>query len=67
MRKPIAVVAVLAFMALWIWGAGTIGSGLTGAPGWLQLVYYLIAGLGWILPLRPVFVWMNSGVQPDED
>ena len=29
MRKPIAVLVMLAFMALWIWGAGTAGSRLT--------------------------------------
>lgn len=67
MRKPIAVLVVLAFMALWIWGAATIGTQMTDMSGWLQLGFYLVAGLGWILPLRPVFKWMNSGAPPDED
>ncbi len=67
MRKPIAIIAVLIFMGVWIWGAGTIGTQLTGMPGWQQLVFYVVAGLGWIVPLRPLFKWMNSGIQPGED
>lgn len=67
MRKPVAVLVMLTFMALWIWGAGTVGSRLTEASGWLQLVYYVVAGFGWILPLRPLLKWMNANEPPEED
>jgi Protein of unknown function (DUF2842) len=67
MRKPIAVLVMLAFMALWIWGAGTVGSRLTEMPSWLQLGFYLVAGFGWILPLRPLLKWMNANQPPEED
>lgn len=67
MRKPVAILLMLAFMALWVWGAATIGSRLTGAPSWLQLVFYVVAGIGWVLPLRPLFLWMNANQPPEED
>ncbi|MEX1251527.1 MAG: DUF2842 domain-containing protein [Hyphomonas sp.] len=67
MRKPIAVLLMLAFMALWIWGAATIGMYMTGASVWLQLLYYIVAGFGWILPLRPLLKWMNANAPPEED
>ena len=67
MRKPIAMLVMLAFMALWIWGAGTVGTHLTGIPDWAQLVFYVVAGIGWILPLRPLLKWMNANEVPDED
>ncbi len=67
MRKLIAIAVMLAFMALWIWGAGTVGTHLTGASPWLQLVFYVVAGIGWILPLRPVLKWMNANEVPEED
>jgi hypothetical protein len=67
MRKPVAILLMLAFMALWIWGAGTIGSRLTGVSGWLQLVFYVVAGIGWVFPLRPLFLWMNANQPPEED
>jgi len=59
-RKPIAILALFAVLIVWIVAAATIGSAITGAPGWIQLVFYVMAGFGWILPLRPVFLWMNS-------
>jgi len=67
MRKPVAILLMLAFMALWVWGAATIGSRLTGVSGWLQLVFYVVAGIGWVLPLRPLFLWMNANQPPEED
>lgn len=60
MRKPIATLLLLSFIAFWIWIAGTVGSALTDAPQFLQLIFYIVAGLGWILPLRPLFKWMNA-------
>jgi predicted membrane channel-forming protein YqfA (hemolysin III family) len=67
MRKPVAILLMLAFMALWVWGAATIGSRLTDAPSWLQLVFYVVAGIGWVFPLRPLFLWMNANQPPEED
>lgn len=59
-RKPIAILALLAILISWVVIAATIGSAITGAPGWVQLVFYVVAGIGWIVPLRPIFMWMNS-------
>lgn len=67
MRKPVAVLVLLVFMALWIWGAGTVGSRLIEMPGWVQLIFYVVAGFGWILPLRPLLKWMNANQSPEED
>lgn len=67
MRKLVAIAIMLGFMALWIWAAATIGTRLTAWPGWAQLAFYGVAGIGWILPLRPVLAWMNSVEQPPDD
>jgi len=29
-------------------------------PIWAQSLFYLAAGLVWLLPLRPLLVWMNK-------
>ncbi|WP_300392070.1 DUF2842 domain-containing protein [Henriciella sp.] len=60
MRKIIASLVMLAFLAVWIFLAGTIGTRLTEAPDWLQLVFYIFAGIAWVLPLRPLMRWMNA-------
>ncbi len=67
MRKLIAIAVLLTFMLLWIWGAATAGTRLAGASPWLQLVFYILVGFGWILPLRPLLKWMNANEVPDED
>ncbi len=27
----------------------------------LELIMYVVLGFGWILPLKPVFIWMGKG------
>ena len=60
-RRIIASLALLIFLVVWVWGAATLGTYLTTGPKWLSLLYFIVAGIGWVLPLRPVFKWMNSG------
>lgn len=60
-RRILACVIILVFLGVWIWGAATLGTYLATAPKWLALIYFVTAGVGWALPLRPVFKWMNSG------
>lgn len=60
-RKPAGIFAILALIALW---AGVIVS-LAGTVGrWpvlVQAIFYLIAGIAWILPLKPLLRWMETG------
>lgn len=64
-RRILASVGVLVFLAVWIIAAATIGTYLATAPKWLSLLFFIIAGIGWVFPLRPLFKWMNSGSAPD--
>ena len=64
-RRIIASIILLLFLAFWVWAAASIGSQLATAPKWLTLIFYVVAGIGWAVPLKPVFAWMNSG--PEED
>ena len=66
MRKGLAAIAILAIIAIWIVLVGTIGSRITEWPFWAQLPFYVIAGIAWILPVRPVLRWMNSA-EPSTD
>ena len=38
-RKIVAIFILFAIMLGWIVSAATIGSQMTGAPGWLQLLF----------------------------
>ncbi|MEL6661967.1 MAG: DUF2842 domain-containing protein [Pseudomonadota bacterium] len=59
-RKPIAILALFAVLGVWIVVATMIGSAIATAPGLLQLIFYIVAGIGWVIPMRPIFMWMNS-------
>lgn len=59
-RKPMGVLFILAIIAVW----GIIIASLSPwiALAWwpVQAVFYLVAGIVWILPLGPVLRWMES-------
>jgi hypothetical protein len=59
-RKAIGCAGLLLYLALYAAGAATLGTALAPAlPAWGELVYYAVAGVIWILPLKPLFGWMN--------
>ena len=60
-RRIVASLILLIFLGFWIWGAATIGTMLATAPKWMSLIFFVVAGIGWAVPLKPVFAWMNSG------
>lgn len=60
-RRIVASFVLMAFLAFWVWGAATIGTQLANAPKWATLFFFIVAGFGWVFPLKPVFGWMNSG------
>lgn len=65
LRKIITSLAMLGFIALWIFLAATIGTQLTGMPQAVQLGFYVIAGVAWVFPLRPILRWMNQPRETD--
>jgi hypothetical protein len=60
-RKPAGIFAILALIAGWavliVSMSGEVGSW----PILLQAIFYLIAGIAWILPLKPLLRWMETG------
>jgi hypothetical protein len=65
-RRLIASLVILVFLGFWIWAAGSIGSRLADGPAWRALIFFVIAGLGWAVPLRPVLRWMNAGPEASD-
>jgi len=63
-RKLIGTVALLLLVAVWALLAMALAqSALTDVSYWTALLYYVIAGLGWVLPAMPLIRWM---VRPDQ-
>lgn len=59
-RKFVGMLALLAFMVLWIWAAVSLSVFVpTFWP--FQLIYYVVVGTGWFVPMVPLVKWMNRG------
>jgi hypothetical protein len=61
-RKAVGCLALLAYMSTYALLAASLGVMLAPQlPAWGELAYYAVAGVIWILPLKPLFGWMNRG------
>lgn len=60
-RKAVGCAALLFYLFGYIGIVAAIGAAaLSALPSWAQLVFYAFAGIVWILPLKPLFAWMNG-------
>ena len=58
-RKLIGTVALLALVIGWgLLAMALAQSVLTNINGWVATIYYIVAGLGWVLPAMPLISWM---------
>lgn len=61
-RKAAGCFVLLAYLAIYAALAASAGVWLAPLlPTWAELLFYLVAGLVWIFPLKPLFGWMNRG------
>ncbi len=61
LRKPLGILAILIFVVAWCVGSVTLFAQLTGWSNLALLPLYIIAGVAWIAPLKPVLRWMELG------
>lgn len=60
-RKPVGMLAILVAIAIWAVLVTSL-SGVVGGWHWaLQLAFYIVTGIVWITPMRPLLVWMETG------
>ncbi len=58
-RKLIGTVGLLLLVAVWsLLTMALAQSVLTDINGWVAAAFYVITGLGWVLPAMPLVAWM---------
>jgi len=63
-RKLIGTVALLLLVTAWgLIAMALAQSVLTDINGVVAAIFYVVAGLGWVLPAMPLIAWM---ARPDE-
>jgi hypothetical protein len=60
-RKPAGIFAILALIAIWAVLIVSLSATVGQWPILIQAIFYLIAGIIWILPLKPLLRWMETG------
>jgi hypothetical protein len=59
-RKFVGTVALLVLVLVWgLLAMALAQSVLTNINGFVAAIYYVIAGLGWVLPAMPLITWMT--------
>jgi Protein of unknown function (DUF2842) len=60
-RKPAGMLAILMLISIWVF----VIVSLSGYIGQIHILaqgfVYLVAGIVWIAPLRPLMIWMETG------
>lgn len=60
-RKPAGIGLILALIAGWAVLVVTLAEALGEQPWPVWAFYYTITGIAWVLPLKPLLRWMETG------
>lgn len=60
-RKPAGMFAILGIIFVWAILVASCSNIIAKLPGIVQAVIYIVAGIVWIFPVRPLLVWMETG------
>lgn len=60
-RKPVGMIAILTLITGWVVLIASFSSEIGSLHWALQAVIYLVAGVIWIAPLKPLLRWMELG------
>jgi hypothetical protein len=59
-RKPAGIGLILLLITFWAVIVASFAPLLEGLPWPVLALYYLVAGIVWILPLKPLLRWMEK-------
>jgi Protein of unknown function (DUF2842) len=60
-RKPAGVGLILLIITVWAVLVVTVMGWIGPLPTVISVIIYAVAGIVWILPLRPILIWMETG------
>ncbi|QQO17872.1 DUF2842 domain-containing protein [Bradyrhizobium diazoefficiens] len=59
-RKFLGAILLLVLATVWaLLGMALAQMPWIAASGWRQAVYYVVVGMGWVLPAMPIVSWMQ--------
>jgi hypothetical protein len=66
MRKPLGALIIVVWLVAYVAVAAVIGDRIASEHWFWKVLYFPIAGLAWVLPLKPLLRWMHAKDAPKE-
>jgi hypothetical protein len=66
MRKFLGAIAMIVWLLAYVAVAAVLGDRVLHEHWLLQVIFFPIAGLGWVVPLKPLLKWMHARDEPKE-
>lgn len=60
-RKPVGMIGLMLYLTIYALAVTGLADWLGTLPQWLMIPAYVALGFAWLLPLKPLFLWMNTG------
>ena len=60
-RKPAGMLAILVLILVWVVAVASFSAQIAALPVLVQMLIYLVLGIVWIAPLKPLLRWMEMG------
>ncbi|WP_448657440.1 DUF2842 domain-containing protein [Sphingomonas sp. CJ99] len=60
-RKPVGALAIMGIILVWVVLIASLSDWIAMLWWPVQAVIYLVAGIIWIMPMRPLLMWMETG------
>ena len=60
-RKPAGMFVILALIGGWTAIVASLSPWVGTWPVLVQAIFYLVAGIAWILPVKPLLSWIETG------
>jgi hypothetical protein len=60
-RKPAGMFAILALILFWVVAVASFSVEIGALPVLVQALIYVVLGIVWIAPLKPLLRWMETG------
>lgn len=60
-RRPAGIAAILLLILFWAVLIATFANEIGRLPILVQALFYLVMGIAWIAPLKPLLRWSQTG------
>ncbi len=64
-RKLLGTLAIFLWMVVFSLTVMAILGSFPRPPFVVEIILYACLGFGWILPLKPIFIWMGKAPRPE--